>query len=293
MQAGPNILALHGVNTDSNSSDLLVQAALIGDPEINPLVSLNPEATYLFNNGGTDQPQPVLLSTFGASPGDFIRLQRVGDYRSGFFGGDNSTGLAGVFSAGATVLGSQIRNRLPGAIDAGEDIITPNTGGGGGGNPTDIPEDFAIDDLFIQVPDGATHLFFTPLDTNIGNNTDPDGDWGVMITRFDGTPPQRSDLVARDAEWRYMDDGSNQGALWRSPIFDDSSWSSGAAQLGYGDGDEETVVNCGPTSPACNEGNFATTYFRHTFEIDDVSLLTEPEITLLRDDAGSGVSQWH
>jgi hypothetical protein len=36
------------------------------------------------------------------------------------------------------------------------------------------------------------------------------------------------------ATWRYLDDGSEQGAAWRAPNFDDSTWSSGPSRLGFG-----------------------------------------------------------
>src|SRR5947207_11545166 len=50
-------------------------------------------------------------------------------------------------------------------------------------------------------------------------------------------------LISTGAVWKYLDTGVNQGTNWRSAAFDDSSWSIGAAQLGYGDGDEATVVS--------------------------------------------------
>lgn len=67
-----------------------------------------------------------------------------------------------------------------------------------------------------------------------------------------------------------------------APAFDDSSWSSGPAQLGYGDGDEATVVSFG-IDPA---NKYITTYFRQEFTVvnpGQVSLLT---VKFLRDDGG-------
>ena len=49
-------------------------------------------------------------------------------------------------------------------------------------------------------------------------------------------------LVPPGANWKYLDNGSNQGTAWRSLSFDDSSWASGPAQLGYGDGGEATTL---------------------------------------------------
>src|SRR2546423_3841410 len=49
-------------------------------------------------------------------------------------------------------------------------------------------------------------------------------------------------LIATGAVWKYLSDGSDQGTGWRQLEFDDSNWPSGEAQLGYGDGDERTVI---------------------------------------------------
>lgn len=93
-----------------------------------------------------------------------------------------------------------------------------------------------------------------------------------------------SEGVPTGAPWKYLDDGTNQGTAWRSPGFDDLAWLSGAAELGYGDGDEATVVNCGPTAPLCNSNNHITTYFRHSFEVADTSAYNSIKLRLLRDD---------
>ena len=41
-------------------------------------------------------------------------------------------------------------------------------------------------------------------------------------------------LVGKGAAWKYRDNGTNQGTVWRGSPFDDSGWTSGTAQLGYG-----------------------------------------------------------
>ena len=53
-------------------------------------------------------------------------------------------------------------------------------------------------------------------------------------------------FVARGATWKYLDNGTNQGTAWRATSFNDSTWASGPAELGYGDGDEATMVSYGP-----------------------------------------------
>lgn len=71
-------------------------------------------------------------------------------------------------------------------------------------------------------------------------------------------------LVHFGSVWRYLDDGSDQGTNWVARGFDDSSWARGPARLGYGNGDEATIVGYGPSSSS----KYHTTYFRHTFAAD-------------------------
>lgn len=96
----------------------------------------------------------------------------------------------------------------------------------------------------------------------------------------DGTAAESRVLIPAGANWRYLDDGSDQGIAWREPDFDDSSWQQGVAQLGYGDGDEATVVSFGGDSSR----KHATTYFRNTFSVADPSRMGDLRIRLVRDD---------
>ncbi|MEZ5963951.1 MAG: metallophosphoesterase [Planctomycetota bacterium] len=87
-------------------------------------------------------------------------------------------------------------------------------------------------------------------------------------------------LIPRGATWRYRDDGTDQGTAWSQLGFDDSTWASGPAQLGYGDGDEQTVVSFGP-NPL---DKYITTYFRHTFQVSNPAAFNLAHLGLLRDD---------
>ena len=87
-------------------------------------------------------------------------------------------------------------------------------------------------------------------------------------------------LVPAGADWKYLVAGSDQGTAWRVLSFDDSSWAEGPAELGYGDTGEATVVGFGPDAQA----EFVTTYFRHTFNVDDASVFTNFLVRLVRDD---------
>ncbi|MDQ3802433.1 MAG: Ig-like domain-containing protein, partial [Acidobacteriota bacterium] len=87
-------------------------------------------------------------------------------------------------------------------------------------------------------------------------------------------------LVPTGAVWKYLDNGSNQGTAWREPSFADSTWASGPAQLGYGDGDERTVVSYGPDP----NKKHITTYFRHAFNVIDPAIYKGLLLRLLKDD---------
>ena len=87
-------------------------------------------------------------------------------------------------------------------------------------------------------------------------------------------------LVAAGSTWRYKDNGSDQGTAWRAAAFNDSAWSSGPAQLGYGDGDEATEVSYGPDP----NFKYVTTYFRRTFNVADPSAFNTVKMRTIRDD---------
>jgi len=87
-------------------------------------------------------------------------------------------------------------------------------------------------------------------------------------------------LVSKNSTWKYLDNGSNQGTAWRASSFNDSIWSAGPGQLGYGDADEATIVSYGPDSNA----KYTTTYFRHAFNVPNASLYTGLTLNLLKDD---------
>ncbi len=81
--------------------------------------------------------------------------------------------------------------------------------------------------------------------------------------------------------WKYTDDGVNLGTAWKEPAYNDSAWKSGPGQLGYGDGDEATVMFNGGALPA---DRFISHYLRRSVTISDVSELNSVTLSVLRDD---------
>jgi hypothetical protein len=90
--------------------------------------------------------------------------------------------------------------------------------------------------------------------------------------------------VTTGSVWKYLDNGSNQGTNWTSLTFNDASWASGPAELGFGDTaegrPEATVVSFGPVAT----NKYVTTYFRRAFQISNPASVTSLAIRLLRDD---------
>ena len=87
-------------------------------------------------------------------------------------------------------------------------------------------------------------------------------------------------LVSAGSVWKYLDTGTNLGTTWKETNFNDSAWASGPAQLGYGDGDEATVISYGTNSSS----KYITTYFRRSFHMPDTSFITNLAVRLQRDD---------
>lgn len=95
-----------------------------------------------------------------------------------------------------------------------------------------------------------------------------------------GVLAQDVPLIPFGSIWKYLDNGSNQGTAWRAGGFNDASWASGPAELGYGDGDEATIVSYGPSSSA----KYITTYFRKTITIANANSFAGYGLKLKRDD---------
>ena len=86
-------------------------------------------------------------------------------------------------------------------------------------------------------------------------------------------------FIALGATWKYLDNGSNQGTAWQGTSFSDSTWASGAAELGYGD-DQATVLSYGPSSTS----KYITTYFRKSFNVTSASAYTSLTMRIEKDD---------
>ncbi len=104
------------------------------------------------------------------------------------------------------------------------------------------------------------------------------GDWKYLDNG--AAPPQEAGPVLTSADWRHAD-------------FNDSQWAVGAGELGYGDGDEVTVVedDATPGSPtAGSTTRHVTTWFRRKFDYAGAAALVSAlQGRVIRDD---GIVIW-
>lgn len=92
-----------------------------------------------------------------------------------------------------------------------------------------------------------------------------------------GTTILEETLVADDEVWRYFKGTEAPPADWQTVGFDDSGWLSGPTGIGYGDGDDRTVLDD-------MQNGYLTVFCRHTFSVDDPGALIAPVLAVICDD---------
>ncbi|MFN8332843.1 MAG: CotH kinase family protein [Saprospiraceae bacterium] len=97
--------------------------------------------------------------------------------------------------------------------------------------------------------------------------------WERVITRD-------TVLLAAGSKWKYRDVVTAPPSDWISNTYNDNNWSSGNAELGYGDGDEVTVISYG--SDANNK--IPSYYFRSYFNVKDASSISDLILRIKADD---------
>jgi hypothetical protein len=87
---------------------------------------------------------------------------------------------------------------------------------------------------------GAGQIFNMPHTMFMGWLADANGNKRAQVAEY-AAPTQVFDF---GAEWHYVGVSSSAEVPdgWRGTGFDDAGWASGLGQLGFGDGDEATVI---------------------------------------------------
>ena len=96
---------------------------------------------------------------------------------------------------------------------------------------------------------------------------------------------QQVSMISEGSTWQYDDLGTDLGTSWQLMDFDASSWMSGTGELGYGDGDESTVLSFGDDE----DDKHITTYFRKIVDVESSEAGTVNGVIQLRRDDGAVV----
>ena len=273
-----NLYVLASVNVVSPTNNATVYApspmAVVVDAEvINPPVL----SVDLYRNGSflatsTDESFTFLVAqpSFGTNLFTAVALDSAGQ-----------SWTSAVHRVLYLTPGATITSPLDGAVFQNTNPITVTAlGAVPSGSITNI--EFFVDDLkfgqdstapysvlMTNVPAGVHRIVAYSRD-NAGNNyTSRPVTFSVPLT-----------VVSAGSVWKYLDDGSNQGTNWSQLSFNDSTWASGPAQLGYGEGDEATTVGFGGNPEAKN----ITTYFRRNFYVTGATNYTNLIFSVKRDD---------
>jgi MYXO-CTERM domain-containing protein len=132
-----------------------------------------------------------------------------------------------------------------------------------------------------SVENSGTYIWDPPaVETNVGLVRVSDADNPAFFDESNAGFAMSGEIevVSWGDVWSYHDQGEDLGPTWADPDFDDSAWPSGNGQLGYGDGDEATVlVDADP--------NYPSAYFRKTITLPDVP--TAATLEALYDDGAA------
>mgnify|MGYP003377802998 CR=1 FL=1 len=80
--------------------------------------------------------------------------------------------------------------------------------------------------------------------------------------------------VNNDDVWRYFIGNSEPPSNWETPGFNDLSWLIGEGGIGYGDGDDNTIIGTTPS-----------VYMRQSFNVTDITVLENAKFHADYDDA--------
>jgi hypothetical protein len=140
----------------------------------------------------------------------------------------------------------------------------------------------------LSVNDGAENDFVTAsvidnsetwLGLTDGNGIGTNGKWKWARGTPSGTYDESAGgqygptvIVPMGSSWRYLANNVAPAGTWNTAGFNDSSWTNGNAELGFGDGDEVTSFT----------RNGPSYYFRHSFTL--TKLPTAAQLDTLYDD---------
>lgn len=106
---------------------------------------------------------------------------------------------------------------------------------------------------------------------------------GYAFTHWEQTAHALSqNLVSLGEGWKYMDTAEDYPAQWINATFNDAPWPSGKAQLGYGDGDENTELSYGDDA----QNKRPAYLFRKEISIENITDIATIILGFVADDGG-------
>ena len=85
-------------------------------------------------------------------------------------------------------------------------------------------------------------------------------------------------VIQEGEEWAYFKGVENPPANWKEHAFDDSAWLRGAGGIGYGDNDDQTVLDD-------MRNNYTTVFMRKQFNVNSPNAVSEMVLQVNYDDA--------
>lgn len=130
------------------------------------------------------------------------------------------------------------------------------------------------------VPDGGESRFFVRAVDQSGNRS---ASTPVMVVSEQPTPPTLIEVLQAGADWSYRYETQAPDPAWTQAAFDDSSWDTGAAPLGWG----STTINTPLGEGIPNSQRPLVAYFRNTFDLPDIETIQTLDISAIADDGAA------
>lgn len=291
LQTGSNVLAIEVHNVNAQSSDISFDAFVEGSVNALPTAPQAPTGI-----SGTPQPDRVSLSWKPSATADSYTVYRdgaqVGSSTATTFadaGLQPDTAYTYEVTASNAVGTSAKSDRLtvktdplpPAAPDAPTGLRVTGTTSG---QVTLQWDPVATASSYVVSRDGTplspvngnaytdgglapnTTYHYVVVARNSGGSSGPSDSTSATTT---GAPI--ADYIVSGATWRVLDGGASAPIDWTAEAFDDSAWRAGKSQLGYGEGDEVTVLSWGSVASAKPITYYARTSFDAGSSVSDVT----------------------
>ena len=286
--AGDNTIAVEIHQNNISSTDLSFDMEIVGNTSPQGLIDMNSSWRYFDGNG-----EPASWRTAAFNDGTW----KKGYGQLGYGDGDENTTIAFGPDANAKYRTAYFRKSIyienaaafldytftvrrddgfvlwVNGVERGRNNMPAGTPG----FTTLASSGIEDADITFTIPASAftngVNVIAVEMHQNAGNSSDLSFDLQLF-----GNYAQQS-FIPFNSLWKYLDNNTRP-AGWETAVFNDGSWASGFAKLGYGGDGEATTVSYGPDA----NNKYTTTYFRKTVNIPDASTYSGFVINLIRDD---------